>query len=492
MSTHDVKTPNDAPLSADAANPLTDRSQIATSRLEIDIPGGQTINCSVKANRSSIYNIGNIYFLESFEDATLLYDKIQKSNGSNPGSLSPREISESKKTTDNNAGNEQQSLESIKIIDTPDLDFYNTGYLIVFILKKIYARVKVQKFKDNRLKVASLEDFVALGDGLKMFFQVNPGCGADAYDELITYWKNEDKFDSLPITPVGDTEKTFGGGERAVLGRARSHSRIPSGNFGPMGPDDMVKTSKMQKAPKDDRFLFESQTKFDSGFRTGTWPNQKEPSVISLDTRRVDQSSFGRTFFGADQELIVFKVSEFEMKLRKIEYENYDKKIENINEEMEDIKESLQQSVFNDDPTPSFIQVTGNGNMISDVPFDTIHNTNNHFLKHHRKLESSIVNPNESIDQTWDKIFSLGGSKPGPNNQLATFNGNPNPNQNDGQLALLRTKLEDLRETKENLLMQKMEFDGPILSLMIGQMGGFIKRNKRKLNILKKTYQNFF
>jgi hypothetical protein len=159
---------------------------------------------------------------------------------------------------------------------------------------------------------------------------------------------------------------------------------------------------------------------------------------------------------------------------------------------MEDIKESLQQSVFNDDPTPSFIQVTGNGNMISDVPFDTIHNTNNHFLRHHRKLESSIVNPNESIDQTWDKIFSLGGSKPGPNNQLATFNGNSNPNQNDGQLALLRTKLEDLRETKENLLMQKMEFDGPILSLMIGQMGGFIKRNKRKLNILKKTYQNFF
>jgi hypothetical protein len=109
MSVHDVKTPNDAPLSVDVAGPLTDHSVIPTSRLEIDIPGGPAINCSVKANRSSIYNIGNIYFLESFDDATLLHEKIQKSNGSNPGSLSPREISETKKTTDNNAGNEQQS-----------------------------------------------------------------------------------------------------------------------------------------------------------------------------------------------------------------------------------------------------------------------------------------------------------------------------------------------------------------------------------------------
>jgi hypothetical protein len=354
-------------------------------------------------------------------------------------------------------------------------------------MKKIYARVKVQKFRDNKLKVASVEDFVALGDGLKMFFQVNPGCGADAYEELITYWKNEDKFDSLPITPVGDTEKTFGCGK---LGRARSHSKITSGNLEPMGPDDLIKPNKTQVTPGRDRYLYESQTKFDSGFRIGSSANQKEPSVISVDTRRVDQSSFGRSFFGADQELIVFKVSEFEMKLRKIEYENYDKKIENINEEMEEIKESLQQSVFIDDPTPSFIRVTDHRPMLSDLPFDTNHNSNNHFLKHHRKLESSIVNPNESIDQTWDKIFSMGGSKPGPNNQLATFNGNPNPN--DGQLALLRTKLEDLRETKEDLLLQKMEFDGPILSLMIGQMGGFIKRNKRKLSILKKTYQNFF
>ena len=41
-------------------------------------------------------------------------------------------------------------------------------------------------------------------------------------------------------------------------------------------------------------------------------------SIISMNTNRIEPSFFGDRFFGAEQELFVFKVSEFEIKLKNI------------------------------------------------------------------------------------------------------------------------------------------------------------------------------
>ena len=89
------------------------------------------------------------------------------------------------------------------------MDFNDTGYLIVFIMKKIYARINVRKSKDNKLRLVNQEDLFTIENGLKMFFELNQNCGQEDYQELILSWKNEDKMESLPITPIENNRKNL-------------------------------------------------------------------------------------------------------------------------------------------------------------------------------------------------------------------------------------------------------------------------------------------
>ena len=77
-------------------------------------------------------------------------------------------------------------------------------------------------------------------------------------------------------------------------------------------------------------------------------------------------------------------------------------------------------------------------------------------------------------DTIWDKVFTLSENANGEQFTL----------DNENLTELKNTYIGLMRE-RDDLLKEKKESPGPIYSLMVSQMNGFIKRNKRRLSVLK-------
>lgn len=107
----------------------------------------------------------------------------------------------------------------------------------------------------------------------------------------------------------------------------------------------------------------------------------------------MEQSSlYNKSFFGGDQELILFKIPDFELRLKNFEKEKYDNKIENIDKEIETIKDSLEYNICDD--TPNFPVIMEKS---IDNPFDTLQLSNENFLKQKMPTENYIIN-SENVD----------------------------------------------------------------------------------------------
>ena len=460
--------------------------------LEANFIKNDSCSFPVEHHRSYVFAIGNVFFIEDYDDVLKFKQKIDKY----VSRLSSLQTVNDDKSEINSPGREKSNslndiIENTNINDP--FDNYDKGYLIFMIAKKIFCKIKVVFSKsDKAIKIQNTHtDLPAVEQSLNLlaesFDQILPERRNIAYKDLITSWKDEDRNETMPITPSEIYKDNFFKPERKNICRSKSadiKNKILENKE--LYEEENVITSQKEIENKNIETDFNFQ---DKKVETGYVQSNKEPSVKSIDNWNFsDNRSFfdNRSLFGADEELIIFKISEFEVKLRDYQYEKYDKQIEKINEEIEKIKDTLQNTFC--DETPSFHPIANHtflknqaSQQTSQFAVDTTALKNSNIFAKHKNLADSMMKGIENPGQYWDRVFTL--SENVNCEQLIV---------NNDTLSDMRKKLINLRKQKEILIKEREEAPGPIYSLMIAQMNGFIKRNKRKLNILKDKYLSFF
>ena len=153
---------------------VNDVSQIYSEKnsynLEANFIKNEACNFPVEHHKSHVFTLGNVFFIENYDDVINFKDKVSKYLSKlTPIPTLNDDCSELNNKDEVKSKSLNGIIETSNIIDP--FDNYNKGYLIFFVAKKIYCRAKVFfTSSDKAIKIQNpQEDQQAIEESLNLF-----------------------------------------------------------------------------------------------------------------------------------------------------------------------------------------------------------------------------------------------------------------------------------------------------------------------------------
>lgn len=389
---------------------------------EIKIKNGIHHTFPLIMQQSHVYSITNIFYIEKVETLSYLQKKLTKWF---------------EKKVQPNSDESFKGMATSQIKDNEALGTCN-GYLLIFIHKKIYGRVPV-KIHRQTVHLENWEDYETIQRSLTAFLDMNTNEDKESkYNEIYLDWKNELKSEIA--------NKGIYNLQLSQIERNLEHSSTKS--------QQPVKQSSLRASNHYSKTPFRKKT-------DGLKIMGDASSDIMHSKMYLDGSYQGKSIMSNDQDCALFRISDFERRLKQQEYEKFDRLIDSINDRIEEITDQIENKEYD--------------NIINDP--------NTMVLDNSKYSIGGYVTPPDYNNNNviWEKVFSISDSKD-------TYI----PEDKIELEKELMEELDNKKYERDHLLKRKEEFQGSIFSSMIDRMNNCIKRNKRKIKVLKLTHEKFF